>query len=299
MLFASVVGAQDLVVKIWPAGAPGAVVAPGYVEAISYWNNDKGWPLIKAVSDPTLEVFQPEKSKASGAVVVICPGGGYYSINIDKEGRDVARWLAGQGVMGILLKYRLPSDVIMRDRALGPLQDVQEAIRTVRRNAKAWSVKADSIGVMGFSSGGHLAATASTLYDEKTYEPADTVSARPDFCILVYPLISMQPSITSHGLSRDLLGEGPDKALISRFSAELHVTAETPPTFMVHAKDDQAVPVEHSLRYHHALQDHGVAVELHLYEKGNHGFGLGLFPDSPKTWPDELKAWLKVKGLLR
>lgn len=289
---------EPLLVKVWPAGAPGAIAKPGYTETVEHWNNDPAWPLAKRVSDATLEVFLPEKPSLKGTAVVICPGGGYYSLNFKKEGRDVARWFSDRGVVGIVLKYRLPSSEIMTDKSIAPLQDVQEALRIVRRRAKEWGIQPDRIGVCGFSAGGHVAAIASTLYGEKPYAPSDAVSARPDFTILVYPLISLRPEIAPRGLTHDLIGETPSTALIDRLSAELHVTADTPPTFLVHAKDDQAVSPEHSIRYAHALQEHGVPVELHLYEKGNHGFGLGLFPDSPKIWTEALKDWMKSRDLL-
>lgn len=286
------------VVPIWPKGAPDALSAPGYVEELAYWNDDKGWPLAKKVSVPTLEVHRPS-GVAVPTALLIFPGGGYTSVNLQKEGRDVADWLNGLGITAVVVKYRLPSDAIMKDRSVGPLQDAQEAIRFVRRHAKEWGIRSNHIGVVGFSSGGHLAASAATLYREKTYTADDAVSARPDFAILIYPVISMRPEITPRSLTHDLLGESPTAALIQKFSLELHVASETPPAFIVHAKDDQAVSVENSLCFERALRTAGVPVELHLYEKGNHGFGLGLFPDSPKTWPDELKQWLGRRGLLK
>ncbi len=284
--------AQDAVIPIWPDGAPGAKPAPGYVEGVQHWNNDPSWPLLVRVKDAQLEVFRP-KSNAGHTGILIFPGGGYTTLNIEKEGRAVARWLNTVGITAFVVKYRLPSDAIMEHREIGPLQDAQAAVRLVRSHARDWDLRPDAIGVMGFSAGGHVVATLSTMYSENTYTPREAISARPDFAILVYPLISMRPELTVNGLRHDLLGEHPAAATIDKFSAEKNVSAATPPTFIAHAKNDQAVPIRQSEVYAAALRARGVPVELHEYPTGNHGFALGTTPDWPKMWPDDLRRWLE------
>jgi acetyl esterase/lipase len=202
------------------------------------------------------------------------------------------------GVSAFVLKYRLPSDAIMKDKSVGPLQDVQEAIRIVRRNAKDWNINPRKIGIMGFSAGGHLASTASTHFTDKVYEVKDTTSARPDFSILIYPVISMDTAITHRGSRDNLIGKNPSKEQVVRFSNELQVNSNTPPAFLVHATDDNTVPVQNSMNYLLALKKNKVPGELHIYEKGGHGFGLGANKGTAAEWPNACKSWLKVKGLL-
>ncbi len=288
---------QDAVYRLWPDGAPGAIDAPDYREGQTFWNGDKTWPLATGVKDAAVEVYRPAANN-SGTAILIFPGGGYTTLNIEKEGRAVARWLTTQGMTGLVVKYRLPNSRIIRDPSIGPLQDAQAALRFARRHAAEWKISPDRIGVMGFSAGGHVAALLSTLYSETTYTDKDGVSARPSFAILVYPLISMRPELTSQGLRHDLLGEKPSREVMDHYSAELHVTAETPPTFIAHAKDDQAVSFKQSERYAEALREKGVPVELHLYEKGNHGFALGATPEWPQAWPRDLQHWLVAQSFL-
>jgi acetyl esterase/lipase len=212
---------------------------------------------------------------------------------------QVAQWFNARGVAAFVLKYRLPSDEIMKDKSVGPLQDVQEAIRTVRRRAAEWKVDPAKIGIMGFSAGGHLAGTASTMYAERVYEPADATSARPDFSILVYGVLSFDPAITHGGSRQNLLGKKSTKEEIERFSNELHVNAKTPPAFLVHSQNDKTVPVENSIRYYQAMTKNGVPGELHLYEKGAHGYGFGnQNTPTAKHWPEALAAWMASRGLL-
>jgi acetyl esterase/lipase len=287
---------RHFTMKVWPHQPPGSRVDPNYVETIIYRDNDPAKPRHSQVTDPTLEVFLAPADKANGSAVVICPGGGYSVLAYDHEGIQVARWFNAIGIAGVILKYRLPSDAIMADKSVGPLQDAQEAIRLVRRNAAAWGIDPKRIGILGFSAGGHLAATASTLFAEKVYEPADKASARPDFSILVYPVISMQTGVSHGGSRANLLGPDPDVALCTKFSADERVGPQTPPAFLIHSADDGAVPLENSLRYCLALRNHGVAGELHVYPRGGHGYGLGINPDSPASWPEVLKLWLQANG---
>lgn len=296
MLTTSFAHAQNMTIKVWSDKIPGAIVNKDYQEQTI--KTDTGKPRISKVTDPEILVYLPEKSKANGTAVVVCPGGGYGVLAIDHEGWEIAKWFNDMGVVAIALKYRLPSDLIMENKNIGPLQDVQEAIRMVRRHAEKWNIKPDQIGIMGFSAGGHLAGTASTMYNEKVYEQKDVVSARPDFSILVYGVLSMQTDFTHKGSQRNLLGENPSQSLIDKFSNELHIDSKTPPAFLVHATNDGAVPVENSIRYYQALKKNGVSCEMHIYETGGHGFGLARNGGTESNWPEACKQWLLKEKLL-
>ena len=214
---------------------------------------------------------------------------------IDKEGTKVAQWFNSLGIPAFVLKYRLPDDLIMKNKNVGPLQDAQEAIRYVRQNAAKWNIDPNKIGILGFSAGGHLAATLSTHYDDNVYASVYKVSARPDFSLLIYPVISMQNDITHKGSQTNLLGNNPSQDLIDSFSNEKKVNAKTPPAFLIHATDDTVVLPENSIDYYLALKKNGVTAELHLYEKGGHGFGLGV-NDTSKYWTRDCEEWLKANG---
>lgn len=287
--------AQTLTLKVWPDKVPGSKASGDYKELT---RDDNGKPRVVKVSDPEIQVYLPAKEKANGTAVVICPGGGYGVLAIDHEGWDIAKWFNEMGIAGIVLKYRLPSDVIMQDKTIGPLQDVQEAIRIVRRKATEWNIDPGKIGVMGFSAGGHLAGTASTMYAEKVYSPSDATSARPDFSILMYGVLSMQSDITHKGSQENLLGKNASNELMNHFSNELNVNKETPPAFLVHSMDDKAVPVENSVRYFEMLKKYAVPAELHIYEKGGHGYGLAIGGGTESQWPTACKAWLQSHGWL-
>jgi acetyl esterase/lipase len=281
--------------KVWHDKIPGSIENSNVKEDTLRLEN--GGLRIRNVIDPTLTVFFPPKEKAIGAAVIICPGGGYARLAIDHEGIDVAKWLNSFGVTGIVLKYRLPNDAIMKNKSVGPLQDVQEAIRIARRNATEWGLNPNKIGVMGFSAGGHLASTASTLFNDKLYE-TDLTSARPDFSILIYPVISLTNLITHAGSHNNLIGEKASEELINHFSSDQQVTANTPPVFLVHAADDKTVPVQNSIDYFLAMKKLNLSAEMHIYEKGGHGFGLALNRGTESTWPEMCKAWLKQIGIL-
>jgi acetyl esterase/lipase len=286
--------AQEKIINLWPDKIPGAIKKPSYKEEGNYTN---GKPMrASKVTDPTLAVYPAATDKATGTAIIICPGGGYAGLAMDHEGYQVAEWFNSFGVAAFVLKYRLPSDSIMQDKTIGPLQDAQEAIRLVRRQAKQWGIDPHKIGIIGFSAGGHLASTASTHFKDKVYESADTTSARPDFSILIYPVISMESTITHGGSRVNLLGRSPSPELITKFSNDQQVTSDTPPAFLVHATDDGAVPVMNSINYLLALRKNKVSGELHIYEKGGHGFGLGRTKGTESTWPEACKYWLKVKG---
>jgi acetyl esterase/lipase len=252
---------------------------------------------IRKVTEPTLMPFLVENNSEKNVAVVICPGGGYSVLSIDKEGINVAKWFNSIGVSAFVLKYRLPSDDIMTDKTVGPLQDAQEAIRTLRRNAVKWNLDVTKIGIIGFSAGGHLASTASTHYLDKTYDSKDDISPRPDFSILIYPVISMEDGITHNGSKESLLGKNASAELIAKYSNEKEVNENTPPTFLVHATDDHAVPVENSINYYLALKKNKVATEMHLYQNGGHGFGLGT-KGTNTDWPTACKKWLIANKFL-
>jgi acetyl esterase/lipase len=251
---------------------------------------------IANVQIPTIEVYLPAKQIATGQAVVIFPGGGYGILAYDWEGTDFAKWLNSQGIAGIVVKYRLPISKSLTDPKEVPLLDAQRAIRLVRQNAAAWNIDPAKVGVMGFSAGGHLASTLSTQYNHEVERPKDAVdalSARPDFSILAYPVISFRDAAVHSGSRKNLVGENASQDLIDRFSGELNVNAETPPTFLVHAQDDKGVPIENSLLYYTALHKNGVKASLHIYPSGGHGFAFGLGKGSVETWRDVLLAWMK------
>lgn len=247
--------------------------------------------IIHKISRPTLSIFRPSPEKNTGAAVIICPGGGYYIEAAGHEGFDVAKRFAEMGITAFVLKYRLPSNTTMRNKEIGPLQDAQRAIQLVRNNAAQWKIKPNKIGIMGFSAGGHLASTAGTHFTKPYISNAQQTSLRPDFLILVYPVISFRDSIGHMGSRNQLIGNNPPQEKINEYSNELQVTRKTPPSFLVHAKDDW-VKVENSLLFAKALKQHKVKHELLLYEKGGHGYGMNN-PSSPIKWMDQLEQWMK------
>jgi acetyl esterase/lipase len=231
---------------------------------------------------------------ANAPAIVVCPGGGYGGL-APHESEPIARWLNTLGVTGVVLKYRLGP----RYRHPVPLQDAQRAIRTVRARAGEWNIDQQRVGILGFSAGGHLAATASTQFDAgdpDTADPIDRMSSRPDVSVLVYPVITFTDPYTHAGSRRNLLGENPPKELIESMSAENRVTKDTPPAFIFHTADDQAVPVENAILYASALRRSAVPFELHIYEKGRHGVGLASSDPVLRTWPGRCADWLKAKG---
>lgn len=277
-------GSQEL--PLWPDGVPNAPRGK-YAPESTQDRPEGGDRHVRNVHEPTITVYRPE-SQASDHLpaVVICPGGGYGVLALDKEGHDVARWLAGSGVVGVVLKYRLPRPAGHVYGHEAPLADVRRALALVRENASAWRVDPARVGVMGFSAGGHLAASASVQLKDDG----------PDFTVLVYPVVSLLPGVGHDGSRANLLGRDPEEALIRRFSSELHVTAKTPPAFLVHTSDDP-VRVENSLLYYAALREAKVPAELHVFARGGHGYGMRR-PDLPVgRWPELLLAWLSDSGL--
>jgi len=251
---------------------------------------------IANVQEPTIEVYLPTRQISTGKAVVIFPGGGYGILAYDWEGTDFAKWLNSQGIAGIVVKYRLPKSESLTDPKEVPLLDAQRAIRLVRHHAEEWKINPSQIGVMGFSAGGHLASTLSTQYThevQRSKDDLDTISARPDFSILVYPVISFRDASAHSGSRNALIGPDASQELIDRFSAELNVNTNTPPTFLVHAQDDKGVPIENSLLYYKALHSHQVKAALHIYPTGGHGFGFGLGKGSLENWREVLLGWME------
>jgi acetyl esterase/lipase len=286
--------AQQKTMNIWPGGIPGLLFNDSYLEVST---TGEGFiTRFEKTTNPMLYIFLPPKEKVTGTAVLICPGGGYAALAFGHEGNAIASWLNDNGIAGIILKYRLPSDLIMKDKSIGPLQDAQEAMRIIRRNAAMWNIDPNKVGVIGFSAGGHLASTLSTHYDEKVYDATDTVSARPDFSLLIYPVITMDSSFTHAGSRRNLLGDHPSNEAIRRFSNELQVNEKTPPAFMVHSADDKAVPVKNSIVYYEQLVKYNIPSELHVFQKGGHGYGLGGSRDTQSAWPSLCISWLKASG---
>lgn len=253
---------------------------------------DKGW--IQNVSRPTLQVYLPAKVKATGASVLIIPGGGYAGLTFDYEGVQQAQYFVDHGIAAVVLKYRLPSDATMPDKSIGPLQDAQQGLRLIRLHAREWNLDPARVGVVGYSAGGHVASTLATHFQKSYVANPEKVSLRPDFVVLVYPVISMDAKITHMGSRTALLGTSPSDALVEEFSNERHVTAETPPTLILHAADDQLVDIDNSIVFFEALRHAGVPVETRFFEKGQHGFFL--LPRD--TWQGAIIDWITADGWL-
>jgi acetyl esterase/lipase len=254
---------------------------------------------------PELTAYRPEKP--NGTAVVVCPGGGYGGLAMDHEGKQIGEFFAKQGVTAFVLKYRTANKERPGPLGEAPLLDAQRAIRLVRAKAKDYGVDPKRVGVMGFSAGGHLASTAATHFNVgglKNDDDVEKESCRPDFAILAYPVISMEDGVTHGGSKRNLLGDKPDAKLVELYSNEKQVTKETPPVFIFHTSADTSVVPENAVRFYLACKKAGVPVEMHIYEKGKHGVGLGRDPKwtggekSVATWPDRLTDWMKARDLI-
>jgi acetyl esterase/lipase len=259
---------------------------------------DNGDTIVHFTSEPTLTVFLPDKEIANGAAVVICPGGGYWVTSIVKEGFAVAKEFNKWGVAAFVVKYRIPNDSSMIDKKIGPLQDAQRAIQLVRMHAKEWNIDTKKVGIMGFSAGGHLASTAATHFNHSYIENNNNINLRPDFAIFIYPVISFQDSIGHIGSRDQLIGQNPPKELLNSFSNEVQVTAQTPPTFLVHATDDDVVPVMNSIVYYEHLLQYKIPAEMHIYKSGGHGFGM-INPTTKDLWMERCKNWMQSMGLIK
>jgi len=284
------------VMDLYPGKIPGAKAVPATYKELERINDGKVTGLSK-VSHPTLTLYQPDPAKANGTAVIICPGGGYSGLAVAHEGEEVGRKFAEIGVTAFVLKYRLPSDSIMVDKSFGPLQDAEQAIYVVRKSAAKWKIDPAKIGIMGFSAGGHLASSLTVHYGDVKIENAEKLSLRPDFAVLLYPVISFISS-PHVGSKNNLIGKDGSEAQKEYFSNERHVDAHTPKTFLVHANDDKAVPVENSILFNQAMVKNKVPVETHLYQGGGHGFGLHNKTTSDE-WFEHLVNWMKSNGLLK
>jgi acetyl esterase/lipase len=278
LLATSVFSQEPLTIQLWEGHAPGAL---GHEDA----------------DRPTLTFYPANGNQTARTGVLIAPGGGYGHLAMNHEGRQVANWFNAMGISAFVLKYRLGP----RYRHPIELGDAQRALRLLRFRATEFQLDPNRLGMMGFSAGGHLAATAATHFDHgngQANDPIDRMDCRPDFVILAYPVISFQPAITHPGSVGNLLGEKPDPRLVDDLSNELRVTAQTPPTFLFHTSTDPVVPVANSLHFYEALRKAQVPVELHIFEVGPHGVGLALEDPSLGQWPGLLRQWLRLRGLL-
>jgi len=284
-----------------------AVGQPAAPEVIPLWSGKAPMAVGDSATDkPSVKVFKAPADKATGAAVVICPGGGYGFLADDHEGKQVAEYFNKLGVHAFVLKYRIATKERPGPLLQAPLMDVNRAIRLVRAKAKEYGIDAKRVGLMGFSAGGHLASTGGTHFDNGLLKDGDDIDkqgCRPDFLILCYPVVSMEAGVTHGGSRNNLLGAKPDPKLVEYFSNEKQVTKDTPPTFIFHTDEDTAVKAENPVGFYLALRKHKVPAEMHIYEKGRHGIGLGIDPKwagggaYARDWSDRLTAWLKLRGV--
>lgn len=282
------------IIPLYPEGKiPNSIPVPS-TEVKSV--NKAGSVAYVKVSVPTLEVRLPEKGKGNGTAVIICPGGGYSSLQYTHEGTAIADEFVKRGIATFVLKYRLPNDAWMKDKAIGSLQDAQQAIKVVRMRAKEWGVDTAKVGIAGFSAGGHLAATAGTHFSKAVIDNKENTNLRPTFMILVYPVINLGDSLMHKGSRDNLLGKTPSAEMINLYSADMQVSNNTPPAFLAHTGDDRTVKVANSINMYSALQAKGVSAELHIYPKGGHGFaGKDI---NAGRWIDRCYEWMKENAWL-
>lgn len=287
-------------IRLWEGAAPGSEKL-ALNEVVTERSKDPALHdrAYTAIQNPTLTAYLP--AKANGTVLLIMPGGAYARVVTDKEGADIARAVNARGVTAFVLKYRLPGEG-HADRQNVPLQDAQRAMRVIRANAGEWKLDTARVGAIGMSAGGSLAATLGTQYAKASYAPrdaADRLSARPDFLGLLYPVVSMTDALT-HAQSRELLlgSATPSAALIAEFSAEQHVSKDTPPTFLACANDDGSVPPENSVAFYRALRAAGVPAELHVFRVSGHGFGIRGAKEAAAEWPNLFMAWMGANSML-
>lgn len=288
------------VLSVWPGVAPGSE-GLSFTEEVNERSEEpeklKDRAVVKILR-PTLTVYRPENP--NGAALLVVPGGAYQRVVIDKEGDELSPWLKSLGITFFVLRYRLPGDG-HRQAADVPLQDAQRALRLIRKNAASWGLDPKRLGVMGFSAGGHVASSLAVKYNQKVYEPldiVDAVSARPDFLVLGYPVITMRDRYAHPGSRAELLGKNPTPRQLDAYSNELFITRDTPPAFIMHAGDDSSVPVENALRFYLGLRDAGVPAELHIFKEGGHGFSIRLAKGkTAENWTLLCGEWFRAIGV--
>jgi len=284
------VSQSQTVIKLWPEGTPGEVVSPKPEETFD-------GKRVRYVSEPTLTVYLPSKEQNTGVAVIICPGGGYGIEAMDHEGYDVAEFLQSHGIAGIVLKYRLPYG-----HAELPLQDAQQAMKFVRFHAEEWHIDSGKVGIAGFSAGGHLASTLSTHFDSGNKNSdvlINRLSCRPDFSILIYPVVTFKEEWGHMGSRENLIGKTNDWKIIQNFCNELQVTSQTPPAFIALADDDLAVKPRNSIEYYMALKREGIPAELHIFREGGHGFGMHKTGKAHDQWPLMMVEWMRAMKYIK
>lgn len=292
----NILKAQE-VMPLYPGTIPGAKPTPATYKEVANINKDGKVTGLSKVSQPTLSMYKADPEKATGAAVIICPGGGYVHLAMDHEGDEVAKRFAENGVTAFVLKYRLPQDSIMKDKSFGPLMDAEQAIYLLRKNAVKWNIDTAMVGIMGFSAGGHVASSLAVHYGDVKIENKEKLSLRPNFAILLYPVISFLDS-PHVGSMNNLIGVNGTQEQKEYFSNDRHVNTQTPITFIVQANDDRTVPVKNSILFEEALVQNKVPVEMHLYQSGGHGYGLHN-KTTADEWFDRLKNWMKENKLMK
>ena len=284
-------------------------IIPLYPEGVKCGNDlpavtdyDGTGRIFKKVVDPEIWYYPSEKKNSTQTAILVIPGGGYWGLWFDHEGVKVANWLNGLGISAFVLKHRVPHWESEDCRSKVALSDAQRAMRIIRANSKKWDINPNTIGVLGFSAGGHLASTLSTHHDnglDLSEIEIDKTSSRPDFSVLVYPVVTMKYPYTHFGSRKDLLGEIPSEELVTYFSNDLQVRSDTPPAILIHTDEDKVVPPENSINYYLALRKFNIPAALHIWEGGSHGLGLAdNYEGSFKNWPETVKNWMIERGLL-
>jgi len=289
MLIITLNAFSQQVIPLYKGKIPNSIKTPNR-------EHETSWHFLAKVSEPTLTIYTPPAGSANGTAVIVCPGGGYTALNIIGEGYSVAEHLNALGVTAFVLKYRIPDDSTMVDKTIGPLQDAQEAILIVKSHAKEWNIDTTKIGVIGFSAGGHLASSAGTHFNHSFIDNPVNINLRPNFMILVYPVISFTDSIGHKDSRTALIGTSPTAEKIAFFSNELQVTSNTPPTFLIHASDDGLVSVKNSIAFYLAMQKNKVPVGMHIFPKGQHGF---FMRPASNTWFQYCAQWLQENGWVK
>jgi len=283
---------QNFVLPLWDDDKIPNYQTTDETELVTY---DNGMRVVSLVQKPNITVFLPSKRNANGKAVIICPGGGYHVEVTDWEGTDIAKWFNSKGIAAIVLKYRLPFSKSNITPHKSPLLDAKRAMRLVRHHAKEWNINQNEIGIMGFSAGGHVASTLGTHFDygiKDSPDSLDTLSSRPDFMILMYPVISFNSQYGHLGSKNALIGENADTTLVDYYSNELNVKEDTPPTILIHSTDDKSVPIKNSLMFYEALIEKNISAEMHIYPYGGHGFSLAIGKGYLQTWTDRVFDWM-------